>query len=80
MLANWCVGSGHRVVMVHGFTQTHETWQELSDDLKDEFDAPIKWNALEKYYFYSSAFSLTGFVLDDEAEWVVCAECASPIL
>lgn len=38
MLASWCVGSGHRVVMVHGFTQTHETWQELSDDLKDEFE------------------------------------------
>lgn len=36
--------------------------------LKDEFDAPIEWNALEKYYFYSSAFSLTGFVLDDEEE------------
>jgi len=36
--------------------------------LINEFGAPIEWNALDKHYYYSRAFSLTGLVLDDDEE------------
>lgn len=38
MLASQQIGNGPRVVFVHGFTQTRETWQDLTSDLADQFE------------------------------------------
>ncbi len=37
MLASQQFGSGRRVVFVHGFTQTKETWHDLTTNLQDQF-------------------------------------------
>ena len=38
MLSNKQFGNGPRVVLVHGFTQTHETWVDVIDSLKQNFE------------------------------------------
>jgi len=45
MLAHSSFGNGERVVLVHGFTQTKETWADLVAELQDDYqlltiDAP----------------------------------------
>ncbi|MFM9122256.1 MAG: alpha/beta fold hydrolase, partial [Actinomycetota bacterium] len=45
MLATSSFGIGERLVLVHGFTQTRETWGDLVAELKDDYqlltvDAP----------------------------------------
>ncbi|MFM7819273.1 MAG: alpha/beta fold hydrolase, partial [Actinomycetota bacterium] len=45
MLATSSFGIGERLVLVHGFTQTKETWADLVAELKDDYqlltvDAP----------------------------------------
>ena len=38
MLANWRFGHGQRIVLVHGFTQTQETWTEIISALDKQFE------------------------------------------
>ncbi|MDP4635014.1 MAG: alpha/beta fold hydrolase [Ilumatobacteraceae bacterium] len=38
MLSNKQFGNGPRAVLVHGFTQTHETWVDVIDSLKQNFE------------------------------------------
>ena len=38
MLSNKQFGHGPRAVLVHGFTQTHETWVDVIDSLKQYFE------------------------------------------
>jgi 2-succinyl-6-hydroxy-2,4-cyclohexadiene-1-carboxylate synthase len=38
MLSNKQFGNGPRAVLVHGFTQTHETWLDVIDSLKHRFE------------------------------------------
>ncbi|MFZ9370185.1 MAG: alpha/beta fold hydrolase, partial [Ilumatobacteraceae bacterium] len=38
MLNNKQFGKGPRAVLVHGFTQTHETWLDVIDPLKEKFE------------------------------------------
>ena len=38
MLSNKQFGSGPRAVLVHGFTQTHETWVDVIESLKQNFE------------------------------------------
>ena len=38
MLANWRFGHGQRIVLVHGFTQTQETWTEIVSMLDQQFE------------------------------------------
>jgi len=53
MLSSKRVGLGERIVLVHGFTQTAETWDGIAQQLKSEFeilaiDAPNHCPAIEK--------------------------------
>jgi 2-succinyl-6-hydroxy-2,4-cyclohexadiene-1-carboxylate synthase len=38
MLSSKQFGNGPRAVLVHGFTQTHETWVDVIDSLKQNFE------------------------------------------
>ena len=38
MLSNKQFGNGPRAVLVHGFTQTHETWLDVIDPLKEKLE------------------------------------------
>jgi 2-succinyl-6-hydroxy-2,4-cyclohexadiene-1-carboxylate synthase len=38
MLSNKQFGNGPRAVLVHGFTQTHETWVDVIESLKQNFE------------------------------------------
>ena len=38
MLSSKRVGLGERIVLVHGFTQTCETWDGIAQQLKNEFE------------------------------------------
>ena len=38
MLANWRFGQGPRIALVHGFTQTQETWAEIVSTLDKQFE------------------------------------------
>ncbi len=38
MLANWRFGHGQRIVLIHGFTQTQETWTEIVATLDKQFE------------------------------------------
>jgi len=38
MLSSKQFGTGPRAVLVHGFTQTHETWLDVIDSLKHKFE------------------------------------------
>ncbi|MDA0285976.1 MAG: alpha/beta fold hydrolase [Actinobacteria bacterium] len=50
MLANARFGNGQRIVLLHGFTQTHETWTQIVASLDEQFevvaiDAPNHGNS-----------------------------------
>lgn len=41
MLTHHTIGSGARLVFVHGFTQTRHTWQEVAKNLSSQFEVVL---------------------------------------
>lgn len=51
-----------------GYSVSVNTIDKDLKSMKNDFDAPIKFNKLKNYYYYSKSFSLAGVELDQEEE------------